>query len=81
MNNRHLRESSRQRGKRFGKPLFWIGIVMLAAAMGLMSNRWMQGESLLYAAVPPLQLETSGGFYELGQTSGKVLILFFSFPG
>ncbi len=79
--NHHKTESPIYRQQRSNKPLFWIGIMILAAAMGLMTNRWILGESLLYAAVPPLKLETSDGFYEIGKSRGKVLIMFFSFPG
>ena len=81
LNNHHKTESPNYRKQRTNMLLLWIGIMMLAAMMGLMTNRWMLGESLLYAAVPPLKLETSDGFYEIGKSEGKLLIMFFSFPG
>ena len=81
MNNHHKTNSPIYRKQRTSRPVFWIGIMLLAAMMGFMTNRWIQSESLLYAAVPSLSLETSDGSYEIGKSRGKVLVMFFSFPG
>lgn len=80
-NHRYTHESTDPRKMRFLKPGFWIGLWTLVALMGLMANPWFQGESLLYAAVPSLKLETSDGVFEIGKPGGKILVLFFSFPG
>ena len=81
MKNKNTHESHNLRKKRFIKPGFWIGILTLAALMGFMTNRWYQDESLLNAAVPSLSLETTDGVYEIGKSEGRMLVLFFSFPG
>lgn len=81
MKIKYIHDSSIPRKKRLFKPGFWMGIIMLAGLMGLTANPWFQGESLLHAAVPSLKLETTGGFYEIGKSKGRVIVLFFSFPG
>lgn len=80
-NGKNPHDSSNPRKKRLVKPGFLLGLITLAVLLGFNITPWFQDESTLYAAVPALKLETTDGFYEIGKTKGRVIVLFFSFPG
>jgi len=80
-NIRYNFESTPLRKKRLIQPGFWIGILTLAALLGFTINPWFQSESVAYAAGAGLKLDISGGVYEIGKPNGRVVVLFFSFPG
>ena len=81
MNGKNPHDSSNPRKKRLLKPGFLLGLITLAVLLGFNITPWLQGESTLYAAVPALKLETTDGFYDLEKSKGRVIVLFFSFPG
>lgn len=85
MNKKHTHEISNHRKNRFVPPGWITGfipvILMLSMLMGVTAVTSVQGESLLHAAVPSLKLDTADGVYEIGKPKGRMVVLFFSFPG
>ncbi len=73
-------KSSGARRKRF----FWAGSLVLIAAIvayGLFVTDLLGGSRAAGEPAPDVTLNTANGEFRLSQQRGKVLLLYFSFPG
>jgi hypothetical protein len=59
----------------------WAAVLLLAAVLihGVAGRR--DAYAATGAPVPPATLDTANGPYVIGQSPGRVEVLFFSFPG
>ncbi len=76
-----------QRAKSFGarrKRFFWAGSLVLIAAIvayGFFATDLLGGSRAAGEPAPDVTLNTVDGEFRLSQHRGKVLLLYFSFPG
>jgi len=68
----------RARGRlvRFVRSAFIIGLVGLVALTGSLGGVWAAGEP-----APDITLKTENGDFRVADQKGKVVVLYFSFPG
>jgi len=76
-----------QRAKSSGakrRPSFWAGSLVLIVgivAYGLFATDLLGGSRAAAEPAPDITLNTADGEFRLSQQRGKVLLLYFSFPG